>query len=129
MVIAFLVIGLVAGIASGLLGIGGGVLIVPALAFLCGFTQEQAVGTSLAVLLPPVGLAAVFEYYRQGNVNLKAALLIALTMFGGAWLGSLLAHKLGDAWLKMAFGVFVIGLGVWMVVASLKGLHFSLKDI
>ncbi len=78
MVMAFLAIGLAAGIASGILGVGGGVLIVPALAFWCGFTQEQSVGTSLAVLLPPVGLAAVMEYYRQGNVNLKAALLIAL---------------------------------------------------
>jgi len=129
MVIAFLIIGLVAGIASGFFGIGGGVLIVPALVFLCGFSQEQSVGTSLAVLLPPVGLAAVLEYYRHGNVNLKAALMIALGVFVGAWFGAQFAHKLGDAWLKMAFGVFVIGLGIWMVVASLKGLHFSLKDI
>src|SRR5579862_7777892 len=101
MVVAFLVIGLVAGIASGIFGIGGGVLIVPALAFFSGFSQEQSVGTSLAVLLPPVGLAAVLEYYRNGNVNLKAAIFIALGVFVGAWLGALLAHKMGDAWLKL----------------------------
>ncbi len=129
MVAVFLGIGLVAGVASGLLGIGGGVLIVPALVFLCGFTQEQSVGTSLAVLLPPVGLAAVWEYYRNGNVSLKAAVSIALGMFLGAWLGSLLAHKMGDASLKLAFGVFLIGLGIWVVVASLKGLHPHIKDI
>lgn len=124
----FLAVGIVAGIASGLFGIGGGVLIVPALALLCGFTQEQSVGTSLAVLLPPVGLAAVLEYYRHGNVNLKAAILVALGLFVGAWLGALLAHRMGDAWLKLAFGVFIIGLGIWMVVASLKGFP-HIKDI
>ena len=124
----FLGIGLVAGIASGIFGIGGGVLIVPALAFFCGFTQEQSIGTSLAVLLPPVGLAAVLEYYRNGNVNLKAAILVALGVFIGAWLGALVAHKMGDAWLKLAFGVFIIALGIWMVAASLKGLHL-IRDI
>lgn len=128
MTVLFLAIGLVAGIASGIFGIGGGVLIVPALAFFCGFSQEQSIGTSLAVLLPPVGLAAVFEYYRNGNVNIKAALLVALGIFVGAWLGALAAHKMGDAWLKLAFGVFVILLGAWMVIASLKGLHL-IKDI
>lgn len=120
---AFLAIGLVAGIASGLFGVGGGVLIVPALVLLLGFSQELSVGTSLAVLLPPVGLAAVLEYYRHGNVNLKAAVLIALGLFAGAWLGSLLAHRMGEVWLKLAFGVFVVCLGVGMILGALKGLH------
>jgi uncharacterized membrane protein YfcA len=127
MVLIFLSVGLVAGIASGLFGLGGGVLIVPALTLLLGFNQELSVGTSLAVLLPPVGLAAVLEYYRHGNVNLKAALFIALGLFVGAWFGSLFAHKMGDAWLKLAFGVFVVCLGIGMILASLKGLH--LRDI
>lgn len=123
MVAAFLAIGLVAGIASGLFGVGGGVLIVPALVLLLGFSQELSVGTSLAVLLPPVGLAAVLEYYRHGNVNLKAAALIALGLFVGAWVGALFAHKMGEVWLKLAFGVFVVGLGVGMIIGALKGLH------
>lgn len=127
MIVLFLVIGSLAGVASGLFGLGGGVLIVPALAFLAGFTQEQAVGTSLAVLLPPVGFAAVLEYYRHGNVNLKAALFIAIGVFMGAWLGALLAHKLGDAWLKLTFGIFVVGLGVTMILSALKGFH--IRDI
>lgn len=129
MVIVFLAIGLVAGVASGIFGIGGGVLIVPALALLAGFNQEQSIGTSLAVLLPPVGLAAVLEYYRNGNVNLKAAVFIALGLFMGAWLGALVAHKMGDAWLKMAFGIFVVCLGIGMIVAAWKGLHLPIKDI
>lgn len=129
MIALFLGIGLLAGVASGLFGIGGGILIVPALVFLCGFTQEMSVGTSLAVLLPPVGLAAVLEYYRHGNVNLKSAVLIALGLFVGAWLGSLLAHKMGDAWLKLAFGVFVTCIGIWIVLVSLKGLHIFFKEV
>jgi uncharacterized membrane protein YfcA len=129
MVPVFLVIGLIAGVASGLFGIGGGVLIVPALSLWAGFSQEQSIGTSLAVLLPPVGLAAVLEYYRHGNVNLKAALLIAVGVFVGAWLGAVLANRMGEPWLKLAFGVFVIGLGIWIVVASLKGLHTHIRDI
>ena len=98
-------------------------MIVPALVLLLGFSQELSVGTSLAVLLPPVGLAAVLEYYRHGNVNLKAAILIALGLFAGAWLGSLLAHRMGEIWLKLAFGVFVVCLGVGMILGALKGLH------
>ena len=72
-----LMIGLVSGTASGLFGIGGGVLIVPALLYWAGFSKHAAIGTSLAILLPPVGLAAVIEYYRHGNVDLKAAFIVA----------------------------------------------------
>jgi uncharacterized membrane protein YfcA len=117
----FLLTGLTAGVASGLLGVGGGVLIVPALSLLAGFAQERAVGTSLAVLLPPVGLAAVLAYWKTGNVDWKAALLIALGLFIGAWVGALAAHKMGGHWLKLCFGVFLTGLGIWVVVAALKG--------
>lgn len=121
----FLLTGLAAGLASGLLGVGGGILIVPALSLLAGFAQERAVGTSLAVLLPPVGLAAVLAYWKTGNVDWKAAILIALGLFLGAWVGALAAHKMGDHWLRLCFGVFLIGLGVWVVVASLKGTAVS----
>ena len=69
-----ILIGLSAGLLSGLFGIGGGVLIVPALMYGLGFSQKMATGTSLAILLPPVGIAAVLEYYRHGAVDIKAAL-------------------------------------------------------
>lgn len=73
-VMLYIAIGLVAGMLSGVFGIGGGVVIVPALIYLAGFSQHRATGTSLAVLLPPIGLAGMWEYYRHGNVNVRAAM-------------------------------------------------------
>src|SRR4026209_470706 len=90
----FVVIGLAAGILSGVFGIGGGVVIVPALIYLAGFRQHVATGTSLAVLLPPVGIAAVLEYYRHGNVDLYATLVIALTLTAGGWIGAVIANRM-----------------------------------
>jgi uncharacterized membrane protein YfcA len=118
----FIFIGLAAGIAAGLFGIGGGVIVVPALAYLAGFSQVKAVGTSLAALLLPVGLLAVIEYYRHGHVDLKAGVLFAAGLVLGAWLGAWGAQRMGEAWLKVSFGVFIILVGVWIVVSTLKGL-------
>lgn len=122
MTVLFLLIGISAGLAAGLFGVGGGVLIVPALTFLAGFSQERATGTSLAVLLPPVGLLAVIEYYRHGNVDIKAGLMIAGGLVLGAWFGAMGAHKVSEIWLKTVFGFFVIAVGMWIVVAAWKGL-------
>jgi len=115
-------IGLVSGIASGVFGIGGGVLIVPALVYWVGFSQHRATGTSLAILLPPVGLGAVLEYYRNGNVDLRAALLIALAVFAGGWVGAVFANRLPGPTLRLAFGVFVTGLGLYMIHGALRRL-------
>jgi hypothetical protein len=117
-------IGLAAGIASGLFGIGGGVLIVPGLVFVLGFSQLSATGTSLAVLLPPVGIAAVLEYYRHGNVDLKAALIVAAALLVGAWFGALVANHLKEGYLRLAFGVFVVGLGLYVVFGALRRLSW-----
>jgi len=117
----YMAVGILSGIGAGVFGIGGGVVIVPALTLLAGFSQEMAVGTSLAVLLPPVGFWAAAEYYRQGNVDVKAALVIAPLLFLGAWIGARLAHVLGGYGMKVAFGVFLILLGSWIVWNTLKG--------
>lgn len=119
-ILLLVVIGLFAGLAAGFFGIGGGVVIVPALTLLLGFGQHQAVGTSLAVLLPPVGAAAVYEYYKNGNVDLKAAVVIALTLFIGGWFGAKVANGLSDATLKISFGVFLICLGIYTVHKGLR---------
>jgi uncharacterized membrane protein YfcA len=116
----FIVIGLTAGIASGVFGIGGGVLIIPALMYLAGFSQHLATGTSLAVLLPPIGLAAVLEYYHHGAVDFRAALIIAVTMFIGGGLGALAANRVSAPALRLAFGIFVTLLGASLVLDALR---------
>lgn len=116
--ILLILIGLAAGICSGLFGIGGGVLIVPALVFLLKFPIHRAVGTSLAVLLPPIGAAAVFAYYRTGNVDIKAAAMIAVTVFVGAWLGAQIASRFDEQTMRMLFGFFLITLGCYTLLAN-----------
>ncbi len=122
--VILLLIGIVAGVASGLFGIGGGILIVPGLVFLLGFSQHTATGTSLAILLPPVGIAAVLEYYRHDNVDLKAAFIVAAALLVGAWVGALIANHLKDEYLRLAFGVFVIGIGLYVVFGALRRLSW-----
>ena len=120
--IVLLLIGLAAGVLSGIFGIGGGVIIVPALIYLLDYTQHKATGTSLAVLLPPIGLIAVLEYYRHSYVDLHAALIIALAALVGAWLGALLANRLSGPVLRLLFGIFVMAMGVYLVFGALRRL-------
>lgn len=102
--VGFVALGLFAGVLAGLAGIGGGIVIVPLLVFLFGFTQHQAQGTSLAVLIPPVGLLAMMQYWRKGDVNLKAAALIAAGLIIGSIFGARIALDLPQATLKKVFG-------------------------
>jgi uncharacterized protein len=117
----FLAIGLVAGVLSGLFGVGGGVLIIPALILLANFPTKLALGTSLGALLLPVGLLGALTYYQNGNVNLKASLLIALGLFFGAWLGAKLAHHLPAATLQRMFAVFILLMAIRLWVEAGKG--------
>jgi uncharacterized protein len=109
-------IGIGAGILSGLFGIGGGIIMVPALIYLAGFTQLQANGTSLAVLVVPVGLAAVFQYYKAGNVDIKAAIIIAVCLFITAGITAHFAQRITTTYLQIAFGILVIIIGGYIVV-------------
>ena len=118
----FLLIGLVAGLLAGVFGIGGGVVVVPALIYLAGFSQHRATGTSLAVLLPPIGFAAMWEYYRHGNVNVPAAMVIAGAVFAGGWLGAVVANRVSGPYLRLAFGVFVVVLGVSLIAGAVRRL-------
>jgi uncharacterized membrane protein YfcA len=102
-----LCIGLLAGMLSGLVGVGGGIIIVPALVFFIGMTQVQAQGTSLAVLLLPVGIFAVFNYYKMGYVDIKATLIIASTFLIGGFLGSKIAINVDQNLVKKAFGILL----------------------
>lgn len=111
----FLIIGLGAGVFSGLFGLGGGVVIVPALIFLAKMEPQTATGTSLAALLLPVGALGAYEYYKQGHLNLVAALLIALGLFIGAGFGARFALMVSGLTLRRAFAVFValIAIRMW----------------
>jgi uncharacterized membrane protein YfcA len=120
--ILFVIIGTFGGVSSGLFGIGGGIVIVPALIYWAGFSQHKATGTSLAVLLPPIGLAATLEYYRNGNVDIRAAMILAATMFVGGWGGAFLANQMKGPHLRLVFGVFVSGVGIYLVYGACKRL-------
>ena len=102
------VIGLVAGVVSGVFGVGGAIVIVPGLVLLMGLPQHTANGTSLAALLLPVGLLGTLEYYKRGQVNLAYAAVLAAGLFFGALAGAKLAGMLADATLRKAFAVFLI---------------------
>ncbi|HZH42348.1 MAG TPA: sulfite exporter TauE/SafE family protein [Gemmatimonadales bacterium] len=104
------IIGLVAGVVSGLFGIGGAILIVPALVLIVKLDQHTANGTSLAALLLPVGFLGALQYYRQGKINIPYALIIAAGLFLGAYVGARLAVGLPDTTLRKAFGglLFVV---------------------
>jgi len=111
----YLLIGLAAGVLSGLFGLGGGILIVPALIFLARLEPQTATGTSLGALLLPVGALGAYEYYKHGQLNIGAAALIALGLFIGAGFGARFALMLSGATLRKAFAVFValIAIRMW----------------
>lgn len=104
----FLAIGLAAGLLSGLFGIGGGVLIVPALIMVARMKPETAIGTSLASLLLPVGALGAWHYYQSGFVEIAPALWIALGLASGAWLGAHVALRLPEQDLQRAFAIFLV---------------------
>jgi uncharacterized protein len=104
----YLIVGAVAGVLSGIFGVGGGLIIVPALVFFGKVTQRTAVGTSLGALLLPVGALGVYTYWRSGNVDLKAAVWIALGMLLGAWGGASMAQIVSESSLKRAFAVLLV---------------------
>ena len=116
--ILFIVIGIVAGILSGMFGIGGGIIIVPALMYLCGFSQLKAQGTSLAVLLPPVGIFAFIEYYKKGQVNVQAGVLIVIFLVIGSVFGSKLAQNLPMDVLRKSFGILTLLISIKMIFSK-----------
>jgi hypothetical protein len=116
-------IGLAAGMLSGMVGIGGGMVIVPALVFLLGLSQHQAQGTSLFILSLPVLLLAVMNYWRTGNVNWRFGLVIASTFVIGALLGSKLTLRLPEAWVKLIFGLLMAYVSFQLILSGYTGLQ------
>jgi uncharacterized membrane protein YfcA len=116
MAFLYILIGLIVGVFSGIVGIGGGIIIVPALVYIFHMSQHRAQGTSLAVLLAPVGLLAFWEYHKAGNVDVSAALLIALGFFMGGYFGGLWAQQLPEIALRRVFGTLLVMIGIRLLL-------------
>ena len=114
----YILLGLLAGVISGLIGIGGGVIIVPALIFLFGFSQQEAQGTTLGLLVPPIGILAAWTYYQQGYVNIKVATLICFGFVLGGLLGAKLAIGLPSNILEKIFGIALLAIALKMIFDS-----------
>jgi uncharacterized protein len=107
-ILILLIIGLIAGVISGFLGIGGGIIIIPALVYWLGYSQHNAQGTSLGLLLPPIGLLAVINYHKVGFVNIKAAAIMCITFIIGSYISSKIAVELPETVIKKLFAVFLL---------------------
>lgn len=113
-----LLLGLFGGVASGVLGIGGGVIIIPALVFLLGMSQQTAQGTTLAMMVPPIGLLAAWTYYKGGFVDLKAAAIMCVAFFFGGLLGAKFATSLSGPTLTRIFGVALLLISLKMIFSK-----------
>ncbi len=111
-------IGIITGALSGMLGIGGAIIMIPALVYFMGFGQQMAQGTSLAVMLPPIGILAAYNYYKVGQVNIKYALILATFFLVGSYFGSKLALNLPQATLKKAFGILLLLVAAKMLIGK-----------
>jgi uncharacterized membrane protein YfcA len=107
-VLILILIGLFAGMLSGLIGVGGGIIVVPALVFFLGFSQHEAQGTSLGLLLLPVGILAVLNYYKKGYIDIKVVAIMCLAFVVGGWLGSKISLALPQEIVKKIFAVILI---------------------
>jgi uncharacterized membrane protein YfcA len=117
-ILILLLIGLSAGVLSGFVGIGGGVIIVPALVFALGLTQHQAQGTSLFVLAMPVVLLGLMNYWKTNNVNWQFGLIIAIAFAVGGYIGSKFSLKLSPSVLKVAFGILMAFISVRLIISG-----------
>jgi uncharacterized membrane protein YfcA len=115
-------IGLLAGILSGFVGVGGGIVIVPGLVYMLGFSQHQAQGTSLFILSMPVVILATMNYWKSGNVNWKFGLIIAATFILGGYIGSKLALKISPGLVKFLFGILMAYVSFRLIVSGYQSL-------
>ena len=114
----FILFGLAAGVLSGLLGIGGGIFIIPAMIFLLGFSQKMAQGTTLAMMVPPIGLLAAWAYYKAGFVDIKVAGLMCIGFFIGGFFGAKFATAISGVTLSRIFGAAMLVISIKFILAK-----------
>lgn len=117
-ILLLILVGIIAGVLSSMVGIGGGIVIVPCLVFMFGFSQKMAQGTSLAMLLPPIGILGVYLYHKQGNVSWPYALVLILSFVVGSYFGAKWVQGINTIMVKRIFAIF-------MIVVSIKYLFFD----
>jgi uncharacterized protein len=120
-IVILVTIGLMAGVFAGVFGVGGAIVMIPALVYFLGVDQHTAQGTSLAVMLPPIGLFAAYNYYRAGQVNIWYAVIIAVTFMIGGFFGSKLALALPEQLMKKIFAVFLIVVALKLLLTKQAG--------
>ncbi len=113
-VILIALIGLAGGVLGGLLGLGGAIIIIPALVILLGYSQQMAQGTALIMMVLPVGALAAFQYYQKGFVDMKAALIMAVFFFAGGYIGAKYATQFPQEILKKGFAIMLVGIAIKM---------------
>jgi len=118
MIMILIVIGIITGVMAGMLGIGGAIIMIPALVYILGISQTTAQGTSLAVMLPPVGIIAAYNYYKAGEVNIKFAIILAICFLAGSYFGSKLALSIPQAVLKKIFGILLLLVAAKMLLSK-----------
>lgn len=112
--IILIIVGILSGLLSGMFGVGGAIIVIPALVFILGLSQHEAQGTSLAFMLPPVGILATWNYWKEGHVNWKIALVLSLTFVVGAYLGSHFSVNISDRMLRRLFAVLLVFIALKM---------------
>ena len=116
--IILIIVGILSGLLAGAFGIGGAIIVIPALVFILGLSQHEAQGTSLAFMLPPVGILATWNYWKAGQVNWKIALVLSLTFVVGAYLGSNFSINISDRMLRKLFGILLILIAFKMIFSK-----------
>jgi len=114
-ILLYVLWGLIGGVASGFFGIGGGLILIPALGLMFGLSQHQAQGTTLALMVPPIGLLAAMKYYSEGNVNLKIAAFVCIGFFFGGYIGATLVHHVPDILLRRTFGFALLFISLKLI--------------
>ena len=120
-ILILVAIGVLAGMLGGFVGVGGGLIVVPALIYFLGLNQIDAQGTSLAMMLPPIGVLAVWNYHKTGNVNFTYAMIIAISFIVGGYFGSKIALKIPVNTVKLIFGILMLYTSIRMIYSGIKG--------